>query len=55
MIIGESAARDYMSAFTDYPENTTPWMKSISQTKMLLFFPMPILVIVRPYRLWNVL
>lgn len=39
MIIGESAARDYMSAFTDYPENTTPWMKSISQTKNAFVFP----------------
>lgn len=39
MVIGESAARDYMSAFTTYPENTTPWMKSISQTKNAFVFP----------------
>jgi len=28
MVIGESASRDYMSAFVDMPENSTPWLKA---------------------------
>lgn len=39
MIIGESASRDYMSAFTDYPKNTTPWLKEMRNSKNFLLFP----------------
>ena len=39
MIIGESESRDYMSAFTDYEFNTTPWLKEMSQTKNFILFP----------------
>lgn len=28
LVIGESESRDYMSAFCDYPYDTTPWLKS---------------------------
>lgn len=31
MIIGESATRDYMSAFTNMDNNTTPWLKHVSE------------------------
>lgn len=34
VIIGESANRDHMKAFTpDYPENTTPWLSEMAKTK----------------------
>ncbi len=39
MIIGESESRDYMSAFTDYQYNTTPWLKKMSPTKNFVLFP----------------
>ena len=39
MIIGESESRDYMSAFTDYQYNTTPWLKEMSLTKNFVLFP----------------
>lgn len=39
LVIGESASRDYMSAFTDYPKNTTPWLKEMSNHPNFLFFP----------------
>lgn len=31
LVIGESASRDYMSAFADYPHDTTPWMRQMSE------------------------
>ena len=39
LIIGESESRDYMSAFTDYQYNTTPWLKEMSKTKNFILFP----------------
>ena len=30
MVIGESASRDYMSAFTTMKEDTTPWLRSLA-------------------------
>lgn len=34
VIIGESASRDHMKAFTpDYPEETTPWLSEMAKTK----------------------
>lgn len=39
MVIGESASRDYMSAFTDYPQNTTPWLKEMRNSRNFLLFP----------------
>lgn len=34
VIIGESANRDHMKAFTpDYPENTTPWLSEMAKSK----------------------
>lgn len=39
MIIGESESRDYMSAFTDYEFNTTPWLKEMGKTKNFVLFP----------------
>lgn len=39
MVIGESASRDYMSAFTDYPQNTTPWLKEMRNSQNFLLFP----------------
>lgn len=39
MIIGESESRDYMSAFTNYQYNTTPWLKEMSLTKNFVLFP----------------
>lgn len=39
LVIGESASRDYMSAFTDYPKNTTPWLKEMSNHPNFLLFP----------------
>lgn len=39
MVIGESASRDYMSAFTDYPQNTTPWLKKMRNSHNFFLFP----------------
>lgn len=39
MVIGESASRDYMSAFTDYPQNTTPWLKEMRNSQNFFLFP----------------
>ena len=39
MVIGESASRDYMSAFTEYPQNTTPWLKEMRNSQNFLLFP----------------
>ena len=33
MVIGESASRDYMSAFTDMEHDTTPWMRQMAEDK----------------------
>lgn len=33
MVIGESASRDFMSAFVDMKENTTPWLKELSKSE----------------------
>ena len=40
LIIGESANRDYMSAFSDISQHTTPWMEQMKQDKEHFFlFP----------------
>lgn len=39
MVIGESESRDYMSAFTDYEFNTTPWLLSKKDNKNFILFP----------------
>ena len=40
MVIGESASRDFMSAFTDVDVETTPWMSSLKKDKKhCMFFP----------------
>lgn len=39
MVIGESASRDYMSAFTDCPQNTTPWLKEMRNSHNFFLFP----------------
>lgn len=39
MVIGESASRDYMSAFTDYPVNTTPWLTENKTNPHFILFP----------------
>lgn len=39
LIIGESASRDYMSAFCDYPQDTTPWLNKMRNTHNYLTFP----------------
>ena len=31
LVIGESASRDYMSAFSDVQEDTTPWMRAMAK------------------------
>lgn len=33
MVIGESASRDYMSAFTKMDHDTTPWMRGMAEDK----------------------
>ena len=39
LVIGESASRDYMSAFTCYPHDTTPWMRKMAEdTKHTILF-----------------
>lgn len=39
LIIGESEARDYMSAFTDYPLDTTPWLRGQKTNPNYILFP----------------
>ena len=39
MVIGESASRDYMSAFTDYPDETTPWLSEKNHDPHFILFP----------------
>lgn len=39
MVIGESESRDYMSAFTDYPVETTPWLSAHKTDKHFILFP----------------
>lgn len=38
MVIGESESRDYMSAFTDYDKNTTPWLKAHKDSNNFFLF-----------------
>lgn len=40
LVIGESATRDYMKAFThDLPDDTTPWLTQARADKNMLLFP----------------
>ena len=39
MVIGESESRDYMSAFTNYPVETTPWLSSKKNHKNFILYP----------------
>lgn len=40
MVIGESACRDFMSAFTPMDEDTTPWLRGLAEDKRhTLLFP----------------
>lgn len=39
MVIGESESRDYMSAFCNYPHNTTPWLNAKKLERNYLLFP----------------
>ena len=40
VVVGESAARDHMSAFTPlYPFQTTPWQSQIEKSSSFIFFP----------------
>ena len=39
MVIGESESRDYMSAFTDYPVETTPWLSEKKNLKNFILYP----------------
>lgn len=41
MVIGESESRDYMSAFTDYPVETTPWLSEKKILKILFYILIP--------------
>lgn len=38
LVIGESESRDYMSAFSDYPQDTTPWLKSKQASENFLIY-----------------
>lgn len=38
LVIGESESRDYMSAFCDYPHDTTPWLKSKQPSENFLLY-----------------
>lgn len=38
LVIGESESRDYMSAFCDYPHNTTPWLNSKQASENFLLY-----------------
>ena len=39
IVIGESASRDYMSAFTNYPTETTPWLSAKRTDKHFILYP----------------
>lgn len=39
LVIGESASRDYMSAFCNYPEDTTPWLNGHKDDEHFILFP----------------
>ncbi len=39
LVIGESESRDYMSAFTDYPKETTPWLSANKNNNNFILFP----------------
>lgn len=39
MVIGESASRDYMSSFTDYPLETTPWLSAKKDDYHFILYP----------------
>ena len=40
MVIGESASRDYMSAFTPMEHDTTPWMRRMAEdNRHTILFP----------------
>ena len=39
LVIGESASRDYMSAFTDYEHETTPWLSAKKQDSHFILYP----------------
>ncbi|MCD8199005.1 MAG: phosphoethanolamine transferase [Phascolarctobacterium sp.] len=39
LVIGESASRDYMSAFVDYPYDSTPWLHSKKNDEHFILFP----------------
>ncbi|MDE6317300.1 MAG: phosphoethanolamine transferase [Muribaculaceae bacterium] len=39
MVIGESANRDYMSAFRQLDRETTPWLSELKQTDNAILFP----------------
>lgn len=39
MVIGESESRDYMSAFSDYPVETTPWLSEKKNLKNFILYP----------------
>lgn len=38
MVIGESESRDYMSAFTDYDKDTTPWLNANKDSNNFFLF-----------------
>lgn len=38
LVIGESESRDYMSSFCDYPQDTTPWLKSKQTSENFLLY-----------------
>ena len=38
LVIGESASRDYMNAFSNYNKNTTPWLTQNKDSKNFIFF-----------------
>ena len=39
MVIGESESRDYMSAFTNYPVETTPWLSTQKCNNNFILYP----------------
>lgn len=39
LVIGESASRDYMSAFTDYEHETTPWLSEKKRDPRFILYP----------------
>lgn len=39
LVIGESESRDYMSAFCNYPQDTTPWLNAKKLERNYLLFP----------------